>query len=904
MHLDQSRVLPLLLLLALVAHTTGCTTIDHAVTPAPVVVSLPAAALPTGTPPAGTYTGAQSVTLSDTTPGATIYYTTNGSTPTTASTLYTGPVVVSASETINAIAVATGYNTSSVATATYVIDLLQAAAPTFTPPAGTYTGTQTVTISDTTSGATIYYTTNGTTPTASSTLYTGPIAVSTSETINAIAVATGYSTSSVATAAYVIDLPQAAAPTFSPPAGTYTSTQTVSISDTTPGATIYYTTNGTTPTPSSTLYIGPITVAISETINAIAVASGYSNSPVATAVYVIQQSAYNCGGTGPGIICTIAGDGTHGYNGDGITAVDAELWAPYGLTVDSSGNVYIADSKNSRVRKVTPAGIISTVAGNGTTGFSGDNGSAVNAELDEPAYLVFDASGNLYIADIPLNRVRKVTPAGIITTFAGTGAGGFSGDSGPATSATLDAPNGLAFDSSGNLYIADSGNERVRMVTPAGIISTVAGSGVTGFGGDGGSATAAELAEPVGVAIDSTGNLYIDDFANNRIRKVTRGGIISTIAGTGVAGYSGDGGAASAAELNDPEGIAVDINGDLMISDGSNNRIRKVNPSGIISTVAGNGSAGFTGDGGLATSAELDLPFGVAGDLAGNLYISDLANNRIREVYNSTVTTPTFTPPAGIYTTVQTVTIASTTPGTTIYYTTDGSTPTTASTVYSGPITVSVSETLNAIAVAPGYTASPVATAAYSIQTVIASRSNLTVLGTSIVMDPDNVFSSTMLSQFGGTPATLAFQFAAQPGLSVTLSATGKIACCTTIDIGPDGQSGSFTMPSVGSISGFTNPTGWPLVGVFTNGDPTGSAPAAYNYTVAGDSQLSYSPVLNQIFFIGDGLTGTGTGSVQTFNVPAGATELWLGIADVSGTGTPGSYGDNPGSFTVSATLR
>ncbi len=253
-----------------------------------------AAAAPTFTPGAGTYTSAQTVTIADATPGAKIYYTTNGTTPTTASTLYSGPVTVSVSETLQAIATASGYTTSGIASAAYTIGsgTTAAATPMFTPGAGTYTSPQSVTIIDATPGAKIYYTTNGTTPTTASTLYTGPVTVSVSEPLEAIATATGYTNSRVGGAAYTISSAiAAAAPTFTPGAGTYTSAQTVTIADATPGAKIYYTTNGTTPTTASTLYSGPVTVSASETLQAIATASGYTTSAIASAAYNIGNSA-------------------------------------------------------------------------------------------------------------------------------------------------------------------------------------------------------------------------------------------------------------------------------------------------------------------------------------------------------------------------------------------------------------------------------------------------------------------------------------------------------------------------------------------------------------------------------------------------------------------------------------
>jgi hypothetical protein len=293
------------------------------------------AATPTFSPVAGTYASAQTVTIGDTTPEATIYYTTDGTTPTTSSTAYSSPITVSSTETIEAIATASGYTTSAVASAAYTINLPAAATPTFSPAAGTYSSGQTVTISDATTGATIYYTTNGSTPTTSSTVYSGPISVSSSETIEAIAAASGYTTSAVASAAYTINLPATASPTFSPAAGTFTSAQSVTISDATTGATIYYTTNASTPTTSSTVYSGPISVSSSETIEAIAAASGYTTSAVASAAYTINLPA-NPTPVLSSLSPPFVAEGSAGFtltvNGSGFVSGSTVYWGSTALT--------------------------------------------------------------------------------------------------------------------------------------------------------------------------------------------------------------------------------------------------------------------------------------------------------------------------------------------------------------------------------------------------------------------------------------------------------------------------------------------------------------------------------------------------------------------------------------------
>jgi len=338
-----------------------------------------------------------------------------------------------------------------------------------------------------------------------------------------------------------------------------------------------------------------------------------------------------------GAINTLAGNGAFKYSGDGAAATSASLDTPMGVAVDSRGNLYIADTQNHRVRRVNAAtGVIATVAGTGVQGFGGDNGPAASAQLDEPRGVAVDANDNIYIADKGNFRVRRVSAAGTITTVAG-GGNAFPGDNGPATSAQISA-FGVALDRNNNLFIADRANYRIRMVTPAGVITTVAGGG-TAFPGDGGPATAAALNNPAGVAVDASGNVYIADTLNNRIRRVT-GGTITTFAGNGTFGFSGDGGLATSAMLTEPAGVTVDAGGNVFIADYWNARIRRVTPSGVISTVAGGGSnEQFAGDGGPATGAGLSLPASVALDAAGSIYIADSNNDRIRRVLASA---PTF----------------------------------------------------------------------------------------------------------------------------------------------------------------------------------------------------------------------------------------------------------------------
>ncbi len=346
------------------------------------------------------------------------------------------------------------------------------------------------------------------------------------------------------------------------------------------------------------------------------------------------------------IITTIAGNDTAAYAGDGGLAIAAKLFSPVGVAIDDSGNVYIADQNNNRIRKIYAlTDTIITIAGDSAQGFTYNNLPATFSSLYAPSAVALDAAHNIYIADQNNNQIRKVAATNnYITTIAGTGNPGFSGDGGLATAAQLNFPSSLAIDDAGNVYIADYYNNRVRMITASsGIITTIAGNTnlgdtVWGYSGDGGPATAAEYNSINAVTVDHSGNVYLVDAGNNCIRKITAfTGIVQTIAGNGNSGYSGDGDTATKATLNSPDGIALDASGNIYISDAGNNVVRTVNVStGTISTLAGNGIAGFSGDGGAASSAELYNPAGMAFDPRGNLYIADELNSRIRKITSLT----------------------------------------------------------------------------------------------------------------------------------------------------------------------------------------------------------------------------------------------------------------------------
>lgn len=349
----------------------------------------------------------------------------------------------------------------------------------------------------------------------------------------------------------------------------------------------------------------------------------------------------------PGTIQTIAGTGAAAFTGDGGAATAAALNTPVDVAADGAGNLFVADQFNHRIRKIAANGTISTVAGNGSGGFSGDGGLAVNAQINTPTGVFVDTLGNLYIADVGNARIRKVDVSGKITTIAGNGVKAYSGDGGAATNASLFNAVRVTTDAAGNnVFIADQSNHRIRRISSAGIITTIAGNGAGtsssgGFSGDGGPATSASLNNPTALTIDSAGVIYFSDQFNHRIRKIAVDGTISTVAGNGAPSFSGDGGLATAATLNYPGGITVDASGNLYFNDDVNYRARRISAAGtIISTIAGNGNSIFAGDGGPATAASLNGNFGIALDPQGNIYIADSANNRIRKVFVARLPSP------------------------------------------------------------------------------------------------------------------------------------------------------------------------------------------------------------------------------------------------------------------------
>jgi Secretion system C-terminal sorting domain/NHL repeat len=375
------------------------------------------------------------------------------------------------------------------------------------------------------------------------------------------------------------------------------------------------------------------------------------------------------------VITTIAGNGSIGFIGNNTPAVTATMNHPLGLSVDTLGNILFADFNNKCIRKITATtGIITTIAGTGSAGYNGDSILATSALLNNPTSIAIGNLGDIYVSDAANNRIRKINFSGIITTVAGTGVAGYNGDNILATTSLLLSPSGVWVDKYNNLYISDQDNHRIRKVTAStGIITTIAGTGVAGYNGDEILATTAQLNQPYSITVDDTGNIYIADQLNYRIRKVDTFGMIHTIAGTGTFGYNGEGISATSAKIC-ASFISLDHFGNVYISEGcDNNRVRIINSNGIISTIAGTGIVAFNGDGIPAITAQLNGPSGIFFDGCDNLYISDCFNQRIRKVWFNTDTLPqanaTITPNDTVITGTQvTTTVTATNHGTVTSY--------------------------------------------------------------------------------------------------------------------------------------------------------------------------------------------------------------------------------------------
>ena len=605
----------------------------------PTVTDQPAAPVITLTP-GGYATGPETVTITDATPGTKLFYYLGQIPAYGNSKPYTGPFTLYGSSYVNAIAISTANVTS---TSGEPVDAYGTALPpqVFSPPGGVYYAPQVVQIYNDFSPVlnTIFYTTDGSTPNQNSPFYFYPgVTISADTTLKAIQIDTGdgypgsYLPSPVSTAVYTIYQPLASPPAFTPGGDTYAGPQTVTISA--PGATaIHYTTDGSKPTLSSPVYGGPISVTASETINVLAIgAGGSSNRSVAAASYTIAK---------PGAYGTIE------------SLRVRPLLGPTGVTIDTAGDLDIANAGEYTIIQVRPSGVLKRLAGSIALGnLSGDGGPAIDAGV-HPFGVTTDAAGDLFFTDSADNVVRKIAGGtGVITTIAGIpqlqnepSEIGFSGDEGPAKLARLDLPGAIAADRSGNVYFADMLNNRIRRIdAKTGVITTVAGGPMRGFSGDGGPATAAALNEPTGLVFNAAGDMYISDAGNGRIRRVSATtGVITTIAGqTNDPYFRGDGGPAIEAYFGLPPvytefgalaGLAIDPEGDLFVIDG--NTVRKIDRAGVITTVVGGGAnapATGVGDNGYATDGVLNGPTALAVDSAGALYIADQGNNRVRKV--------------------------------------------------------------------------------------------------------------------------------------------------------------------------------------------------------------------------------------------------------------------------------
>ncbi len=802
----------------------------------------PATSAPAFSPVAGTYSTAQTVTITSATSGATIYYTTNGTTPTTSSSVYSGPITVSATETLEAIAVASGYTTSSTSSAAYTIGAALPA-PAFSVAAGTYATAQTVTISDSTAGATFYYTTNGTTPTTSSTLYSGPITVSSTETLEAIAVETGYSNSPATSAAYTITSPLPA-PAFSIAAGTYATAQTVAISDSTAGATFYYTTNGTTPTTSSTLYSGPITVNSTETLEAIAVETGYTNSPASSVTYTITPQM-------PAPIFSVAA-GT--YN----TAQTVTL-------SDSVAGASIYYSLNS----TTPTTSSTLYKGPISIG----NSETLNAIAVETGYTTSTVASAAYIL-VASNPV--ITPAGGTYSVAQT----VTVTSATPTAHLYYTTNGITPTASSPAYsgpITISSSETLKVLaaetgfTPSSVISAAYVIAPTApapaFSVAAGSYTAAQT-----VTISDT-------LAGSTIYYTTTGATPTTSSTV----YTGPITISTTETLT---AIAVKTGYTNSPTTSAVYTIATALPAPVFSVASGTYSATQTVTISDATSGATFYytTNGTTPTTSSTLYSGAITVNSTETLEAIAVETgysnspaasavytistqlpaPLFSVAAGSYNAAQPVTITDAVAGTTIYYTLNGSTPTTSSSHYTAPFTIGNSATLSAIAVKTGYTTSPVASAVYTL--VDANPVLSLAAGTYSSAQTVTITSATPNAKI----------FYTTNGLTPTASSTSYT--------GPISVSASETLKAIALNTGFTPSAVVSAAYIIT---PTAPAPtysvAAGTYTTAQAVSISDTLAGSKIYYTTNGTTPTTSSTVYNGAITVSSSETVEAIAVKTG---------------------
>ena len=752
--------------------------------------STPTAAAPVFTPPAGTYTTTQDVTITDGTPSSTIYYTTNGSTPTTSSNVYSSAITVASSETLKAIAVATGFAQSPVASAVYTIEQ-PAATPIISPAGGTYASTQSVTITDATSGATIYYTIDGSTPTTASAGYVGPITVSTTQTISAIAAATGFTNSAVASASYTIQTPTAATPIFSPAVGTYTTAQNVTLSDSTPGAAIYYTTNGSTPTTASTKYTTAIAVTSTETIKAIAVASGYTNSAITSGTYTIQVPAATpvfsvAAGTYKSTQTITITDTTAGaviyYTTNGATPTASSTKYTGAISVTSTETIeaiaIASGYTNSAIASATYTIQIPTVA---TPTFS-------------PAAGTYTSTQNVTIADSTAGATIYYTTNGATPTTSSTVYAGAIAVSATETIEAIAVASGYTNSAVATATYTITPPAATPVFSPAAGTYTAAQSvtlsdataGATiYYTTDGSTPTTASSKYTAAIAVASTETIKAiaaaTGYSSSAVASATYTINIPT---TATPTFSPAAGAYTAAQS-------------VTIADATAGAAIYYTTNGSTPTAS---STKYTGAITVSATETIEAIAVATGD----------ANSAVATATYTisipTAATPSFSPAAGAYTSAQSVTIADTTAGATIYYTTDGSTPTASSTKYTAVVSVAATETIKAIAVASGYNDSPVATAAYTINiptpnfTVTVSPASLTITpgqtGTATLsVTAQNGFASATTFTCSGLPTGATCSFS-----PATVTPSGATPATSTLTVSAASTSAQNTHP--GSLPG------------------------------------------------------------------------------------------------------